>query len=95
MNEQSGQVYISVSQKNNYLLLPLIKLYGGRVDIHSPKIEAFKYIIYRKNELFNLLDNYFTRYPLKSKKNNRINLIKQFYLLRVYRNSLDIKEFNS
>ena len=93
-NEESGQVFISVSQKNKYLLEPLIKLYGGRVDILSPKIEAFKYIVYRKKELFNLLDNYFTRYGLKSMKNNRINLIKQFYLLRIYKDSKDINKLN-
>ena len=28
-NEKSGQVFISVSQKNRFLLEPLIKLYGG------------------------------------------------------------------
>ena len=53
-NEASGQVFIGISQKNKYLLEPLIHIYGGRVDIHSPKIEAFKYVIYRKVELFNL-----------------------------------------
>lgn len=94
LNEESGQIFISATQKNKYLLEPLIKIYGGRVDICSPKIEAFKYIVYRKSELFNLVDNYFTRYPLKSKKNNRVNLIKQFYLLRVYRNSKDVIKFN-
>lgn len=37
-NEASGQVFIGISQKNKYLLEPLIRLYGGRVDILSPKI---------------------------------------------------------
>jgi len=87
LNEQSGQVYISISQKNNYLLNPLIHLYGGRVDIISPKIEAFKYIVYRKSELFNLIDNYFSLYPLKTLKLQRINLIKQFYIARLVRKS--------
>lgn len=93
-NEASGQVFISISQKNKYLLDPLISLYGGRVDILSPKIEAFKYIIYRKSELFNLIDNYFSKYPLKTEKLKRLNLVKQFYTLRVYRKSEDIKKFN-
>ena len=26
------------------------------MDIHSPKIEAFKYVIYRKAELFNRIE---------------------------------------
>jgi hypothetical protein len=93
-SEKSGQIFISISQKNKYLLEPLISIYGGRIDILSPKIEAFKYIIYRKNELFNLIDNYFNKYPLKTEKQNRINLIKQFYVLRIYKDSKDIDKFN-
>lgn len=40
-NEASGQVFIAISQKNRFLLDPLINIYGGRVDIHNPKIESF------------------------------------------------------
>ena len=43
VNVKSGQIFISASQKNMYLLEPLI--YGGRVDAIGAKIEAFKYII--------------------------------------------------
>jgi len=60
-NEASGQVFIGLTQKNRYLLEPLIAIYEGRVDILSPKIEAFKYVTYRKAELFNLIDNYFSK----------------------------------
>jgi len=94
LNEQNGQVFISISQKNNYLLNPLIHLYGGRVDIISPKTEAFKYIVYRKSELFNLIDNYFNKYPLKTKKLSRLNLIKQFYLVRITKNNKDLYKLN-
>lgn len=80
-NELSGQMSISITQKNKHLLDPLITLYNGRINILSPKIDAFKYIVYRKLDLFNLIDNYFSKYPLKTKKMNRINLIKEFYLL--------------
>lgn len=93
-NEESGQVFISISQKNKYLLEPLICLYGGRVSITSPKIETFKYIIYRKNELFNLIDNYFSKYTLKTKKVNRLNLIKRFYLVWINKNNKDINKLN-
>ena len=93
-SEKSGQVFISVAQKNKYLLEPLIHLYGGRIDILSPKIEAFKYIVYRKNELFNLIDNYFSKYPLRTKKLTRLNLIKQFYLVRISKNNKDINKLN-
>jgi hypothetical protein len=93
-SESSGQVFISLTQKNKYLLDPLIALYGGRVDILSPKIDAFKYIIYRKLELFNLIDNYFNKYPLKTEKIKRLNLIKQFYELRVDKKNQDINKLN-
>ena len=93
-SESSGQAFISASQKNKYLLEPLIHIYGGRVDISSPKIEAFKYVIYRKAELFNLIDNYFSKYPLRTEKMKRVNLIKQFYLVRLNKKNEDIVKFN-
>jgi hypothetical protein len=83
-----------LSQKNKYILEPLIAIYGGRVDILSPKIEAFKYVIYRKAELFNLIENYFNNYPLKTEKMKTVNLIKEFYLLTIHRKSLEIEKFN-
>lgn len=79
LNEENGQVLIEITQKNKYLLDPLVNIYGGRIKIISSRTEAFNYIIYRKIELFNLIDTYFTKYPLKTKKLNRINLIKEFY----------------
>jgi hypothetical protein len=90
MNVTSGQIFLSITQKDKYILEPLIKIYSGRIRTISPKIEAFRYDIYRKNELFNLIENYFNKYPLRSDKLNRLNLIKQFYLLRPYRDSKDI-----
>ena len=97
-NEKSGQIFISITQKNRFLLEPLISLYGGRIDILSPKIEAFKYVIYRKMELFSLIDNYFSKYPLKTEKAKRVNLIKSFYDLRMYNNpenKCDISKLNA
>jgi len=47
LDEKSGQLSISVTQKNKYLLEPLINLYGGKIYILSPK-EAFKYMMYKK-----------------------------------------------
>jgi len=98
INEKSGQIFISITQKNRFLLEPLISLYGGRIDILSPKIEAFKYVIYRKSELFSLIDNYFSKYPLKTKKANRVKLIKSFYDLRMYNNNnnkCDVNKLNA
>ena len=93
-SESSGQVFLSISQKNKYLLEPLIHIYGGRVDITSPKIEAFKYVIYRKAELFNLIENYFSKYPLRTEKMKRVNLIKQFYLVRLTNKNDDVVKLN-
>lgn len=80
--EESGQLIISVTQKNKYLLEPLQNLYGGRIKILRSK-EAFVYSIYRKKEILGLVDNYFKKYPLKSSKASKINLIKEFYQLEM------------
>lgn len=94
LNQTSGQIFISASQKNKYLLEPLIHLYSGRIDITSPKAEAFKYIIYRKQEVFNMVDNYFSKYPLKSKKQKRINMIKEFFVKRPSSNCNNIQKLH-
>jgi hypothetical protein len=94
VNVNSGQIFISISQKNMYLLEPLINIYGGRIDALGVKIQAFKYIIFRKKELFNLIDNYFSKYPLKSAKSARINLIKDFYIYRLYAKDENINKLN-
>jgi len=75
-------------------LKPLIDIYEGRVDISSSKLERFKYVIYRKAELFNLIDNYFSKYPLRIEKMKRVNLIKQFYLSRLGLKNKDVVKFN-
>ena len=91
IDEKSGQLSISVTQKNKYILEPLQKLYGGRIQILNSK-EAFIYSIYRKNEILNLVDDYFQKYPLKSRgKLHRFNLIKTFYELKDHRH-LNIKQ---
>lgn len=51
-------------QKNKKLLDPLIDIYGGCVDPNNEKGYAFKYVIYRKKELFNMVDCYYDKYPL-------------------------------
>lgn len=94
LNESSGQVFLSATQKNIYLLEPLISVYGGRVQPSNERGEAFKYIMYRKNELFSMIDNYFSVYPLKTLKHNRIKLIKEFYNVRLGINSKDLVKLN-
>ena len=93
-NESSGQVFISATQKNIYLLEPLINIYGGRIDPSNSRGEAFKYIIYRKKEIFNMIDNYFDKYPLRTLKANRVKLIKGFYVVRTSKHSDDVLKLN-
>lgn len=78
INETSNQLILSITQKNTYILEPLQTLYLGRINIFSTK-EAFQYVIYRKKEILDLVDNYFIKYPLKSSKAYKLNLIKDFY----------------
>jgi hypothetical protein len=94
-NVKSGQVFISISQKDKYILEPLVNIFGGSIrTIGTKKIDAFRHQVYRKNELINLIDNYFYLYPLRSEKNKRLLLIKDFYLLRIDRESKDIIKLN-
>lgn len=95
IDEKSGQLIISVTQKNKYLLNPLQILYGGRIQILRSK-DAFIYSIYRKQEILKLVDGYFKNFPLKSSKTSKIKMIKEFYLLSEYRdlNINYINEFN-
>ena len=92
IDEKSGQLIISVTQNNRYLLEPLQKLYGGRIKILRSK-EAFQYSIYRKSEILKLVDVYFTNFPLKSSKASRLNLIKEYYQLEHHIN-LDVKRID-
>ena len=50
----------------------------------------------RKNELFNIMDNYFSKYSLITAKSARLALIRDFYQLRLYRKSTSdtLEQFN-
>lgn len=84
-DEKSNQLILSVTQKNKYLLDLLQILYGGRILILNSK-QAFQYSIYRKQEILNLIDNYFIKHPLRNNKTHKIDLIKEFYSLVRYKN---------
>lgn len=92
-NKKSGSIAISITQKNMYLLNPLTVLYGGKIEILKDKRQGFKYEIFRKVELFRLIDDYFSSYPLKTIKNKRLNLIKEFFLVKDYKDSEDIHQY--
>ena len=81
MNDKSGQIFISISQKDLYILQPLVELYGGKIYPHG-KVNAFKYTISRKTEILDLIKNYFSKYPSRTDRISRLSLVSDFYRLR-------------
>lgn len=79
-NIQSVQMFITASQKDKYLLDPLVQLYGGTIYLQSRKTGAYKWVVYKKQDILNLLE-YFNKNPLRSAKHFRIKLIPDFYNL--------------
>jgi len=55
-------------------------LYGGKIYIIKT-VDAFKWTVYRKEEIKNLLD-YFEIYPPKSAKYARVKMIHKYFELR-------------
>ena len=78
INLTSSQMFITASQKNKFILEPLVELYGG--DIYIQK-NSFKWTVYKKKEILNLL-NYFILCPSRSAKHNRIKAVKRYYQLK-------------
>lgn len=87
-NEKLDQLILSVTQKNKYLLDPLIRLYSGSIKIIDSR-QAFQYSIYKKQEILNIVDNYLVKYPLMSNKRNKVSLIKEFYECRQKKGSVE------
>jgi len=78
LNLLSSQMLITASQKNKFLLDMLVELYGGTVYIQK---ESFKWVVFKKAEINNLL-NYFILCPSRSAKHNRLKSISRYYELR-------------
>lgn len=87
-DKKSQQISIRISSKNSYMLELLREQYGGKVKLLHSK-EGYQYIIYRKKELIELVNSYFTKFPLNSKKEKRILLIKEFYNVIIYKDSIE------
>jgi Cytochrome C and Quinol oxidase polypeptide I/LAGLIDADG endonuclease len=81
LNLLSDQIFITASQKNKFLLDQLVTLYGG-VIYPMVKQGAFKWTVFRKDEIQNLL-NYFEKNPSISGKHKRLKLIPKYFELRV------------
>jgi len=81
LNDASGQILITASQKNRFLLEPLVELYGGTI-YPMIKQKAFKWTCFKKNEVLSLVDDYFKFNPCRSEKILRIHMVNKFYELR-------------
>ena len=81
LNEASGQILITATQKNRFILDALVRLYGGTI-YPMVKQEAFKWTCFKKKEVLSLVNNYFKINPCRSEKIVRINMVDKFYELR-------------
>ena len=80
-NKQSMQVFITVSQKGRELLDILVPVYGGVVRPSNKNATAFKWTVSKKQDILNLIDNYFHWNSCVSAKNKKFGMVKQFYYL--------------
>lgn len=80
LNLDSNQVFITASQKNKFLLDNLAELYGGTI-YPMVKQNAFKWTVFRKDEILKLLA-YFENNPAYSAKHKRLKLLDKYYILR-------------
>lgn len=81
LNLLSSQVFITVSQKNKFLLDSLVSLYGGTI-YPMVKVGAFKWSVFRKDKITKLLA-YFDVNPSRSAKHKRLKLLKDYYELKI------------
>jgi hypothetical protein len=81
LNDASGQLFITASQKNRLLLEALVELYGGTI-YPMVKQEAFKWTCFKKKEVLSLVNDYFKVNTCRSEKNMRIHMVNKFYELR-------------
>lgn len=80
LNLASHQVFISLTQKNKFLLDPLMNLYGGQIYMNT-KSSTFKWVVFQKSEILGILE-YFKKCPPRSAKKNRIFLIPHYFELK-------------
>jgi hypothetical protein len=80
-NKASRQILISLSQKRRFILDLIASVYGGTVKASNKDQSAFKWTIYRKNDVLSLIDNYFHWNNCVSAKNKKFGLVKEFYHL--------------
>jgi hypothetical protein len=89
INSTNNIIVLAITQKNKDLLLLITKIYGGNIYTHSSS--SFRWTISKKEELLQIINNYFNYYPLKSKKFIRLILIKKYYELKKIKAHKEIK----
>ena len=77
-----GSVNLCITQKNEKLLLELAIIYNGKVYNHYKSSNNYRFIISNKSSVLAILNDYFSKYPSMSMKQNRLMLIKKYYELR-------------
>lgn len=65
------------------LLLELASIYNGKVYNHSKISNYYRFKINNKNSVLTTVNDYFSKYPSKSMKKNRLMLIKKYYELKM------------
>jgi len=80
-NWNSRQLFITVSQRDRYLLDLLASVYGGVVYAANADCSAFKWSIHRKADVLKLVSDYSSMHPCRSAKQNRLMLVSLFYSL--------------
>lgn len=81
LNDKSGQIFITASQKNRFILEDLVVLYGGQIYT-MVRNDAFKWTCFRKKEVLSLVNDYFKVNPCRSEKLTRLTMANKFYELR-------------
>jgi hypothetical protein len=79
MNSLSGQLFITASQNNKFLLDSLVTLYGGSIVVERGRgsYESFLWYVTKRETILNLIE-YFKKYPSRSHKKSRLHLIPKF-----------------
>lgn len=80
-NKSSQQVFITISQKDRFMLDLIVSVYSGKVYPANAKATAFKWIVSKKVDVLHLIDNYFHWNNCISAKNKKFGLVKEFYRL--------------